>query len=90
MQRKKFWMSVVFGVQLAFLPVHFTHAQEQTPATEESGAPAIVDQAEQKEMQHWLTEDTGVRHNKNCRFYEKSKGRPCAPDEGTACKVCGG
>ena len=31
---------------------------------------------------------TGKRHNSNCRYY--SVGRPCGPQDGVACKVCGG
>ena len=39
---------------------------------------------------YWLTVSSNVRHNSKCRYYQKSKGRPCGPDEGTPCKVCGG
>jgi micrococcal nuclease len=41
--------------------------------------------------QHWLNTTTGVRHNTNCENWGKTKrGRPCGPDEGRACGICGG
>jgi hypothetical protein len=42
------------------------------------------------EQTHWLTLSSGVRHNSTCRWFKNSKGRMCGPDEGRACKVCGG
>ena len=39
---------------------------------------------------YWITINSGIRHNPTCRWYENSKGRPCAIKEGRACKVCGG
>lgn len=39
---------------------------------------------------HWMTTSSGKRHNSGCRYYQNSKGRPCGPDEGTPCKICGG
>lgn len=42
------------------------------------------------EETHWLTTSSGIRHNQDCRWYKKSKGQPCGPNEGRACKVCGG
>ena len=43
------------------------------------------------EKTHWLNTDTGVRHNRSCRWFGNTKnGRYCRPDEGRACKVCGG
>jgi len=38
----------------------------------------------------WLTESSGVRHNSTCRYYRKSRGRPCGENEGRPCKRCGG
>ncbi len=38
----------------------------------------------------WLTASSGVRHNSTCRYYKKSKGRPCTANEGQPCKKCGG
>ena len=40
---------------------------------------------------HWLNTSSGVRHNKSCRWFGNTKnGRYCRPDEGRACKQCGG
>ena len=39
---------------------------------------------------YWLTTSTGVRHNPTCPKHQKTTGRPCAADEGRACKYCGG
>lgn len=41
-------------------------------------------------MSYWLTTSSGTRHNQSCRWDNKSKGRASAPDEGVACKICGG
>jgi endonuclease YncB( thermonuclease family) len=38
----------------------------------------------------WLTTSSGIRHNSTCRYYKKSKGRPCAANEGQPCQKCGG
>ena len=46
--------------------------------------------AEHRDMRYWLSE-SGIRHNEDCRYFGKSKnGRMCTPDEGRACKACGG
>lgn len=43
------------------------------------------------EATHWLNSASLTRHNRRCRYFGKTKqGRPCRPDEGTACKLCGG
>jgi len=38
---------------------------------------------------YWCTK-SGKRHNSNCKYYKTTKGRPCGPDDGVACKLCGG
>lgn len=38
---------------------------------------------------HWIS-NTGKRHNSRCRYYQNSQGRNGGPDEGVACKICGG
>jgi micrococcal nuclease len=53
-----------------------------TPKTTKSQADQTQD--------YWLTASSNVRHNSKCRYYQKTKGRPCGPNEGTPCKVCGG
>lgn len=63
------------------------------PASGQSSASAPKKQEEAKpakEMTHWITLKSGVRHNSRCRYYQNSKGRPCTKDEGRACKICGG
>ena len=45
--------------------------------------------ANEKETGFWLSEGE-KRHNATCRYYRTSKGKPCGPNEGEACKVCGG
>ncbi len=43
------------------------------------------------ETGYWLNTATGVRHTADCVYYERTKqGRPCEPDEGLACGLCGG
>lgn len=39
---------------------------------------------------YWLTTSSGIRHNSKCRYYRKSKGRPCSATEGRPCQKCGG
>lgn len=39
---------------------------------------------------HWLTISSGKRHNSSCRYYGTTKGRPCGPNDGIPCKICGG
>lgn len=39
---------------------------------------------------YWLTTSSGIRHNSKCRYYKKSKGRPCNASEGRPCQKCGG
>ncbi|MCP3875223.1 MAG: hypothetical protein GY699_18975 [Desulfobacteraceae bacterium] len=39
---------------------------------------------------HWMTISSQKRHNQNCRYFEKSKGRFCSANEGVVCKICGG
>lgn len=41
------------------------------------------------ETGYWCTK-SNKRHNSSCRYYKTSDGRPCGPDDGTACKLCGG
>lgn len=40
--------------------------------------------------EHWLTTSSGVRHNPTCKWFKRSNGRLCGPDEGRPCKLCGG
>lgn len=75
---------------------------EKTASSEQPQAavPAPVQQSPQpsvsssattsQEQTYWLTISSGVRHNSRCRYYHNSNGRPCGPNEGRACKICGG
>jgi endonuclease YncB( thermonuclease family) len=43
------------------------------------------------EGDYWLNTSTGVRHNRGCENFGKTKrGRVCRPDEGKPCGMCGG
>ena len=40
---------------------------------------------------HWLNTSSMKRHNEGCRYYGRTKnGRPCKPNEGSSCGICGG
>jgi hypothetical protein len=41
-------------------------------------------------LTHWLTKSSSKRHNSRCKFYKKTEGRLCGPNEGLPCTVCGG
>lgn len=38
----------------------------------------------------WLTKSSGIRHNSSCRYHGSTRGSNCEPNEGRACKKCGG
>ena len=57
------------------LPIHVTSTN--TPSA-------------QAEPAYWLTTMTNKRHNKSCRYFKVQKGKFCKPDEGVACRLCGG
>jgi len=77
---KKLLRLVLLGLALA-CAAPFTLAADAPPAAREKPPAAKT---------HWITVKSGVRHNSKCRYFEKSKGRPCTKDEGRACKLCGG
>lgn len=40
---------------------------------------------------YWLNSRSRIRHNSSCRWFgDTSRGRPCGPDEGKPCGICGG
>lgn len=40
---------------------------------------------------YWLNSSSGVRHNRTCRWFGKTKrGRFCTKSDGRACGICGG
>jgi hypothetical protein len=55
-----------------------------------SSATMLQRNADQQGLTHWLTLSSSKRHNSGCRYYRNSRGRPCGPDEGIPCKICGG
>jgi micrococcal nuclease len=57
---------------------------------ENQKTPAAAQSPSDQSQKFWLTTSSNVRHNSKCRYYQKTKGRLCGPDEGTPCKVCGG
>lgn len=46
--------------------------------------------SQDSELNCWITNSSGVRHNSSCRYYMNSNGRKCSNNEGRACKICGG
>ncbi|OHB65810.1 MAG: hypothetical protein A2V70_07210 [Planctomycetes bacterium RBG_13_63_9] len=47
--------------------------------------------ASEPKLAHWLNASSNIRHNSRCKYYRKTKqGRMCGPNEGRACKTCGG
>lgn len=50
-------------------------SRTSAPSTEKSGL-------------SYSRSSTGKRHNSNCRYF--GSGSPCGPNDGVACKVCGG
>ena len=44
--------------------------------------------ASEKSGLSYSLSSTGKRHNSNCRYF--GSGKPCGPNDGVACKVCGG
>lgn len=67
---------------------------DEKPSAETEAAPEADTEAESTPsppaQSHWITSSSSVRHNSGCRYYRNSKGRPCGPNEGRACKICGG
>jgi micrococcal nuclease len=56
----------------------------------DANAPKTLKSPADQKQEYWLTTSSNVRHNSKCRYYQKTKGRPCGPNEGTPCKICGG
>jgi len=60
------------------------------PARTNTPGAAATTAARTAGQTHWLTEASLIRHNNACQYYQKSTGRACKPNEGTACRFCGG
>lgn len=43
-----------------------------------------------EESGYWLDDGTNIRHNSSCEFYKAEEGAPSGPDDGVACRRCGG
>ena len=65
-------------------------APDQTQPAPDKTVKAAAGPADEVDTGYWLTTSSHKRHNKTCRFYKTSRGRPCKPDEGIPCKICGG
>ena len=69
-------------------------AAKQQPGTASPSAVAsktnAVDAGSGQAQTFWLSKTTGKRHNSRCKYYNKSDGRFCGPNDGVPCKLCGG
>ncbi len=73
--------------QLAQLPTQVTPSQTPTPEIQRT----TPNQTEEKQVtEYWLTSSSRKRHNSSCRYYQSSNGKPCGPEDGIPCKICGG
>lgn len=52
--------------------------------------PNAKSEAQGEDTGYWLSSKSKIRHNVRCRNYRQVKGRPCGPQDGKACKACGG
>jgi len=43
-----------------------------------------------EETGYWLDDGTNIRHNSSCDFYQAEDGQASGPEEGVACRRCGG
>jgi hypothetical protein len=41
-------------------------------------------------LTYWISTSNRQRHNSRCRYFKTTEGRLGGPDEGKACKLCGG
>lgn len=65
-------------------PWDWRDQQRKTESEQPEFTPAV-------DGKHWLNTSSGVRHNNRCEQFGKTKrGRPCEPDEGRPCGICGG
>lgn len=50
-----------------------------------------VQPASQVEQAYWINTKSGIRHNRNCKWFGNTvNGRPCGATDGRPCKQCGG
>jgi outer membrane murein-binding lipoprotein Lpp len=68
-----------------------TRSQPAAPAITGGGASSANSFTSTTSTQTGLSytiSSTGKRHNSRCRYF--GSGRPCGPNEGIPCKICGG
>lgn len=87
-------LGLAAGVLLVTAPVLLAISAWSSPSgpSEQSSPqePLEADSKGSELLVHWLTESSGVRHNEKCSHFRNTAGRPCTPDEGRPCRVCGG
>ena len=66
------------NIQVLVYPDDFPNATMLTPKVPNSTG------------RYWLSKNSKKRHNYTCRWFEKSNGRYCDAEEGTAAGCCGG
>jgi|GEM_PF-2502224 len=59
--------------------------------SESHNSPITITNIDKKGCTYWITKRSHKRHNSSCRWYKNSNGY-CTddPEEGIACKICGG
>jgi hypothetical protein len=65
-------------------------APATAPSAQAAPAVAVPQAGASRALGYWLTSSSSKRHNSTCRFYGTSKGRACGPNDGVACRICGG
>ena len=60
------------------------------PRTTDSASPSVTAASQSDSAGVYWMSGTGKRHNKNCRYFGTGRGHACGPNEGVACKICGG
>jgi len=84
-------LKIVLFAVLAATFLGISYGQDVTPPVDSGKTgEAVAGSKAEVETGYWMTTSSHKRHNKNCRYYKNSKGRFCQPDEGIACKICGG
>jgi len=64
--------------------------RQSSAAPSTVASPSVQKPTTASAEKHWITNSSSKRHNSACRYYMNSKGRFCGPNEGIACKICGG
>ena len=68
----------------AAAPTNTVGVGQTSLSANESGAEA------DSQLTYWFSTTSGKRHNSRCRYFSTTEGRRCGPEEGKACKLCGG